>query len=777
MTDTDTAFTEEFANSLSFGLDPFQLEACRFLEQGKTVLVSAPTGAGKTVVGEFAIALAMASEKKRAIYTTPIKALSNQKFREFSERYGTREVGLLTGDTSINPNARILVMTTEVLRNMIYAQSRDLEHLSFVVLDEVHYLADKFRGAVWEEVIVHLPQSVQIVALSATISNADEFGAWLQSVRGDTRIVISTSRPVPLAQHALLRGQLVPLFSQSGRQLSINRQLIRSGSYNRKGGKRPASGNRVNRHALVELLDHHRMLPVIFFVFSRKGCEQAAESLLYSELELTTKAEQKEIRATIDSRITQLDESELALLGFWKWRAMLERGIAAHHAGMLPIFKELVEQLFQRKLLKVVFATETLALGINMPARTVVIEKLEKFNGEAKVPLSAGEYTQLTGRAGRRGIDVEGHSVIPWADSLDPEAVLALSDGNAYPLRSSFQPSYNMAINLIGRFGSEQAVDMLEKSFAQFQADLAVQNLQEEITKIDSSLAGYREALNCENGDALEFTALRAKLSELEKTLSRKKNAAPVDRAKWSEQISHTKKLLSQHPEAECPNLADHTRWGQRYHRLVRERNHLQRTIKFKTGNIATVFNRITSVLARLNYLSFNEQGDVEVTAAGAQLKRIYGDRDLLISEALRLGIWQDLSPEQLAAILSCLVYEGRVDSDAYRQIPSSLVGAFERTFELWSELDDIEEESRLPGTRQPSIAICQGVLSWAQGKSLSRVLRETELAPGDFVRWIKQLIDLLDQLAQLGDQELAEKARMALNMVRRGIVSLDLAD
>lgn len=776
MANNTTSFADDFSAQLSFGLDPFQIEACRFLEQGRTVLVAAPTGAGKTVVGEFAIALAMHSPKKRAIYTTPIKALSNQKFRELSERYGSDQVGLLTGDTSINSNARILVMTTEVLRNMIYAQSRDLEHLSFVVLDEVHYLADKFRGAVWEEVIIHLPQSVQIVALSATVSNADEFGAWLQSVRGDTEIVISTRRPVPLAQHALLRGQLVPLFDENRREASINKQLLRTGGNNRRS-RRPASAARVNRHELVQLLEHHRMLPVIVFIFSRNGCEQAANSLLYSDLELTTVQDRKVIRELINARVTQLDESDLSLLGFWKWREMLERGIAAHHAGMLPLFKEIVEDLFQRKLLKVVFATETLALGINMPARTVVIEKLEKFNGEAKVPITAGEYTQLTGRAGRRGIDVEGHSVVPWSDALDPDLVLSLSDGNAYPLRSSFQPSYNMAINLIGRFGSDQAITLLEKSFAQFQADLAVQGLQDEVEEINTSLLGYREALDCPNGDAMEFTALRAKQSELEKNLSRKKNAAPDARNKWSDQLRDVKHQLKNHPEANCENISDHTRWGQRYHRLVRERNHLVRTIKFKTGNIATVFNRITSVLAKLNYLSFDENGRATVTAAGQQLKRIYGDRDLLVSEALRLGIWDDLGPEQFAAILSTLIYDGRNDSDPYRSVPTSISSAYDKTYDLWSELDDLEEESKLPGTRQPTIAICQGVLSWAQGKSLSRVLRETELAPGDFVRWMKQLIDLLDQLAELGGETLSEKSRMALNMIRRGIVSYDMVD
>ena len=423
----------DFASRLRFDLDPFQRAACAALDDGRSVLVAAPTGAGKTVVAEFAVFLAMQEQGDKVFYTTPIKALSNQKYQELVDEWGAAEVGLLTGDTNVNSGARIVVMTTEVLRNMLYADSPLLERLAFVVMDEVHYLADRFRGAVWEEVIIHLPEEVRLVSLSATVSNAEEFGDWLQAVRGDTDVIVSEDRPVPLEQHVLVKAKLLDLFDSSG-QAATNRvnpelqRLARSGGRSissrsargRRGGDRgryhqPSQGSgRVERPEVIELLHGKHLLPAIVFVFSRVGCDQAVRQVLRSGIRLTDTAERDEIRAVVEERARMLRDEDLAVLGYWEWLEGLQRGVAAHHAGMLPAFKEIVEELFQLKLLKVVFATETLALGVNMPARSVVLEKLEKFNGEARVPITPGEYTQLTGRAGttrhrRRG--ALGHPV------------------------------------------------------------------------------------------------------------------------------------------------------------------------------------------------------------------------------------------------------------------------------------------------------------------------------------------------------------------------------
>ena len=799
--------TAAFAEAQRFELDPFQIAGCHALEDGRSVLVAAPTGAGKTIVGEFAVHLAMQAAGDKAFYTTPMKALSNQKFRELQEVYGESEVGLLTGDTNINGNARIVVMTTEVLRNMLYADSPALRGLRFVVMDEVHYLADRFRGAVWEEVIIHLPPQVRLVSLSATVSNAEEFGDWLDTVRGDTEVIVSETRPVPLEQHVLVRGDLLPLFddragiataqvnqelmrirSVKGQTFESNRraQEFRSGGGYEAGRRRPHRGGRrpvrpgnihrverLDRPEVVELLRRANLLPAIFFIFSRAGCDGAVQQVRRAGVRLTSREERDEIRQIVDERTRTLHDEDLAVLGFWEWRDNLERGVAAHHAGLLPAFKEIVEELFQRKLVKAVFATETLALGINMPARTVVLEKLEKFNGEARVAITAGEYTQLTGRAGRRGIDVEGHAVIQWTEGLDPQAVAALASRRTYPLNSSFRPTYNMAVNLIDQFGRPRAREILESSFAQFQADRAVVGLARQVKEAEESLAGYRKAMTCDRGDFGEYSALRRELSDLEK-LNRADRTAPAKlRQQRQADIQSIRRRLQRHPCHSCPDREQHARWGERYEKLRRQADKLRRQIETRTGTVARIFDRVVDVLSALDYVVRDEDGTTRLTDAGATMRRIYGERDLLVAESLRRGIWEQLDPPSLAALACCLVYEPRRDEGSERSLPRGAFRvALSATQDLWSRLDDLERDHRLPGSEPPATGLAQAMHSWARGLPLDRVLSEADLAAGDFVRWAKQTIDLLDQLSIVADAPVASRARAALDAVRRGIVA-----
>ncbi|RYJ05800.1 MAG: DEAD/DEAH box helicase, partial [Actinomycetales bacterium] len=344
----------EFRDHHPFALDPFQVEACREVEDGRGVLVAAPTGSGKTIVGEFAVHVALATGRK-CFYTTPIKALSNQKFHDFAERHGEENVGLLTGDTSVNGDAPIVVMTTEVLRNMLYAGSRTLDGLGYVVMDEVHYLADRFRGAVWEEVIIGLADSVSIISLSATVSNAEEFGEWLTEVRGDTVTIVEERRPVPLHQHVLVGRKLFPLF-EDGPDQQVNRQLermaredfllVRGNGRGRppRGGKRPRSNHRTpGRVEVVEKLESEGLLPAIVFIFSRAGCAAAVQQVLDARINLTTPEERAEIEAFVDEACSHLPQDDLHVLGFHEFRDGLGRGVSAHHAGMLPAFKEIVE--------------------------------------------------------------------------------------------------------------------------------------------------------------------------------------------------------------------------------------------------------------------------------------------------------------------------------------------------------------------------------------------------------------------------------------------------
>ncbi|HKV21167.1 MAG TPA: RNA helicase [Mycobacterium sp.] len=535
------AFTEQ----LSFKLDDFQERACKALEDGHGVLVCAPTGAGKTVVGEFAVHLALAAGRK-CFYTTPIKALSNQKHADLVRRYGHDRIGLLTGDQSINGEAPIVVMTTEVLRNMLYANSDTLHGLSHVVMDEVHFLADRMRGAVWEEVILHLSEEVRLVSLSATVSNAEEFGSWIQTVRGDTTVVVDEHRPVPLWQHVMVGKRLFDLFDyrasgtkKNGRELLVDPQLLRHIAHRREAdrladwqprrrggggdhrGRRPSIHRGPSRPDVIELLESEQLLPAITFIFSRAGCDAAVKQCLRSSLRLTTDAERARIAEIVDRRCADLSESDLVVLGYHEWRDGLLRGLAAHHAGMLPAFRHTVEELFTEGLVKAVFATETLALGINMPARTVVLERLVKFDGEQHVQLTPGEYTQLTGRAGRRGIDVEGHAVVLWTPDVDPAEVAGLASTRTFPLRSSFAPSYNMTINLVNQMGPTQAHKLLESSFAQYQADRSVVGLVRGIERGEKMLDEIAAEIGGRDSPILEYARLRAQITQREKAQSR----------------------------------------------------------------------------------------------------------------------------------------------------------------------------------------------------------------------------------------------------------------
>ncbi len=809
----------EFSSVVPFELDPFQRTACEALEAGHGVLVCAPTGAGKTVVGEFAVHLAL-SEGRKCFYTTPIKALSNQKFADLTARHGPANVGLLTGDTSINGDAPIVVMTTEVLRNMLYAGSSTLDGLGYVVMDEVHYLADRFRGAVWEEVILHLPEAVRLVSLSATVSNAEEFGEWLVEVRGDTTVVVDEHRPVPLWQHMMVSGRLMDLFAdeannQTPGRLVINPHLVRRtddlartqlpwrgrGRDNGRGPRfRPTS-----RVEVVERLDAAGLLPAIVFVFSRAGCAAAVEQCVRAGLRLTTEDEVAEIRTIIDRRTKDLPDADLRVLGYWEWREALERGIAGHHAGMLPAFKETVEELFVNGLVKAVFATETLALGINMPARTVVLERLVKYNGEAHVELTPGEYTQLTGRAGRRGIDVEGHAVVLWQPGVDPKQVGGLASTRTYPLRSSFRPGYNMAVNLVHQLGAEAARDLLEQSFAQFQADRSVVGIARRIEHNAQALDGYAESMTCHLGDFAEYAGLRRKVAEREKHLARQNTASRRAEAAASLERLRKGDVIAV-PSGRRPGLAlvidpgldplteprplvvTEDRWAGRlsvtdFPTPVRTLGHIrlpkQVDVRSPRSRRELADDRIRALLTERGYLTSGD--DQDVTEHGRRLARLYSESDLLAAECIRHGVWQDLAPAELAAVVSALVYEARRDGPVEARVPAGQIGeVLQSTARLWAELEDDERRHRLDRTREPDAGFAWPIYRWARGEALEKVLLQAEangqeLLAGDFVRWCRQVIDLLDQIRDVvGSRDpVGVAAAAAVTAIRRGVVAM----
>ena len=950
-----------FSQGYDFPLDPFQEEACAAVERGEGVLVAAPTGAGKTVVGEFAVHLGLVRGLK-TFYTTPIKALSNQKYLDLVARHGEEKVGLLTGDTSVNPHADVVVMTTEVLRNMLYSGSRDLDRLGFVVMDEVHYLADRFRGPVWEEVIIHLPAEVQVISLSATVSNAEEFGDWLGQVRGRTAVIVSEERPVPLTQHMMVGRRLLHLYSrpadaaesseaadtaeseqaaqseQTG-QPPLNPELLKAvkqarraaasggaskNSYRSRGGtgrgpqpwKRTVKGGRAPRRGeggartarlkppsrlqVVRALEEARLLPAIVFVFSRAGCEQAVHQVVSAGVDLTTEAEAARIREVIERRTADIPAGDLGVLGFHFWTHALERGVAAHHAGLLPVFKETVEELFSAGLVKVVYATETLALGINMPARTVVLESLRKWNGSAHVTLSPGEYTQLTGRAGRRGIDVEGHAVVLAADDVEPATVSSLASRRTYPLVSAFRPTYNMAVNLLERMPRARVREVLEESFAQFQADRGVVELAAQARRKRRSLEGLEKEMACRLGDFREYAALRQAIADAEADLSRDKAAArrsetgramsalgrgdvvvfrkgrrrrhgivlevgadrtgtptltvlgedsrvvaltpdtapdgvmrvgalrvaesvdphrPRDRdrlvqrlvdalragdlekdtkrtrtrssraqARRDSAIENLERLrheMRSHPCHGCPDREEHARVGRKWSRAKAQAERLQRRIENRTGTIARLFDAVCEVLLELGYLEPVDRGhperELRVTGAGKVLARIYAERDLLIAECLHTGVFEGLSAGELAGALSACVYEPRLSAQSIGLpvSPGSRLGQCLRAqLGVSHRIHDLESLARIEVSSGAEPALAGAVQAWCDGAQLADILDATELTAGDFVRWCKQLLDVVGQVASLSPPQDAtpEQAKTVTDLsMRAAEASLDL--
>ncbi|MEW6060256.1 MAG: DEAD/DEAH box helicase [Actinomycetota bacterium] len=876
---------KHFALRYPFVLDDFQLQAIDALAAGDSVLVAAPTGSGKTVVAEFSIERALALGGK-CFYTTPLKALSNQKFGDLVERHGPGKVGLLTGDNTINSEAPVVVMTTEVLRNMLYERSPTLQGLLSVVLDEVHYLQDPYRGAVWEEVLIHLPLSVSVVCLSATISNAEEFGEWIGTLRGPTRVVIEEKRPVPLEHHYLIGRDLHPMHVPRNGELapnpyivSLDREEVRYKTYYRRGSgtpqhqriARPREGHRrvyvPRREEVVEVLAERGMLPAIYFVFSRAGCDRSVEWLTGSGIRLTTPEEVERIREFAELRAAWMDDEDLETLGFYVFADALATGIAAHHAGMLPVFKETVEELFEAGLVKVVFATETLSLGINMPAKSVVIEDLWKFQGERHEFLTPGEYTQLTGRAGRRGIDELGHAIVVFQRQVPFERVASLASTRTYELTSSFRPSYNMAVNLVRNYSREQAHRLLDSSFAQFLADRGIVALERQLERDNADLEGHQGRLRCDLGDFSEYWGLReradrireearkggerlraesvraalaslrpgevilvararrrglaivlsvrdgrptvlsqdrksfrlssrdfqdppaalttiplprvgsARSARFRRDLAARLNTLdvrlpkPTKRrvdARAEQEATRLERRAERHPCHACPDRAEHERWAVRARQLEQRIRGVERRIHTRTETLARQFERVLGVLEDLEYV----QG-FAIQPKGQMLARIYGDGDILIAEALAEGLLDDLSAAETAALISVFVYESRERVPHRGEMPTSeSAQRYERLLGLYRRIRRLEDAHHVELCRELEAGFATPVFHWAEGRPLEYVLGEIDLAPGDFVRSCRQLLDLLRQIGDVVGEQLAGRIRQAADAVNRGVVA-----
>ena len=861
----------ELTAHFEFPLDDFQLRALDALDDGQSVLVAAPTGSGKTVVAEYAIDAAVA-DGHRAFYTAPIKALSNQKYHDLAARLGPQNVGLLTGDNTINGDAPVVVMTTEVLRNMIYARSRALDHLAVVVLDEVHFLQDTYRGPVWEEVIIHLPTRARLVCLSATVSNAAELAEWISTVRGPTAAIVEERRPVKLDNLYLIgdkthdRMHLLPTLVH-GRMNHDAARLDEEAARNLKGSRARRGAAQARRRLftpsrleVVDLLEQHRMLPAICFIFSRNQCDEAAKAVAAAGTRLTTGAERDRIREIVDARLGAIDPADLAVLGYSTFLAQLEAGVAAHHAGMVPPFKEVVEACFVEGLVKAVFATETLAVGINMPAKTVVIEKLSKFTGDHHAFLTPGEYTQLTGRAGRRGMDDLGFAVVLWSPFVPFDQVAALAGSRTFHLNSAFRPTYNMAANLVRSYTSELAHHLLNLSFAQFQADGDVVRIEARLGRRQAHLADLLERAHSPYGDIDEYrqemkgaptpapggaqgrddlvslalmklrpgdviyaekaryagrvavlasahrkggmrltglTARRdlvmltsADFAEPPRALG--KIQLPVDyapnRHDFQKEVVHRLELATLaphsrrarrnadttsvlgHPVEDDPDLDERLKAAVQAERVAREVEELRTRVRTRSQSVARDFDRVLRVLENWGYLD-----GWALTDAGKILARTFHECDLLIVECLRQELLDDLDPAALAGLVSVFVYEHRSPEPAPTAwFPSPTVRKrWQRIAEISYELEEIEEEAGLSVHRPPDPTFVAVAFAWAAGEGFAEVVEAEELSGGDFVRTMKQLIDVLRQLALVAPKRSTRHcAEQAADQLFRGVVA-----
>ena len=847
-----------------FELDTFQLQAFDHIDAGESVLVAAPTGSGKTVVAEYAIGLAR-KLGKRAFYTAPIKALSNQKFHELTLLHGPQQVGLMTGDNSINPQAPIIVMTTEVLRNMIYARSTGIDNLGVVVLDEVHFLQDAYRGPVWEEVIIHLEPTVQLVCLSATVSNADELCEWLTTVRGPTIPIVETKRPVELFNHYVVGDKTtskVRVFDtlvggKPNEQVSKieNSSAPRSKKQHSYGSRgRPGMATTrfyaPNRSDVVLQLREDDLLPAIYFIFSRNQCDEAAHSCLKQGISFTTKQERATIAEILDSHVEAFTDDDLAALQYSRFLAQLEAGIGVHHAGLVPSFKEAVEECFAKGLVKIVFATETLAVGINMPARAVVLDKLTKYNGETHQLLKPSDFSQLTGRAGRRGLDTVGHALTLWNPFVTFEQVAALVSSRSFVLNSAFRPTYNMAANLIRTTSKVQARHLLNLSFAQFQSGKDIVEIQARIQRRSKELVRLQDQAFSTYGDIEEFRAgstarkplqnsedvfssLRpgdvvligetlpnerlvvissanrgsgGKLSLLtiskgvktitarditehvytighialptpyQPTNSRflKETSAKLSRFKINERMlvrsGRNRKVRNDHPFLNDPDAKFKLNAAESADRIAKELAQLEKRVSTSVQSVSKKFEDLTDLLEQWGYVD-----DWKLTKKGVRLGRIFHESDLLIAECLSEGVFDDLDQHELASLTSVFVYEDRKREALERiHFPNSkLDDRWARIEQISRKLSAQEVQYGLLPHRFPDPGFMCTAYDWAHGTSLFDILDEDDVTAGDFVRTMKQLIDLLRQFSTIDDETISSTiSGLAAKSLFTGVVA-----
>ena len=792
-----------FAEHAGLTLDPFQVEAIDKLERSRGVLVSAPTSSGKTLIAEYAIwrCLAAPPPLRRpagtpdaVIYTTPLKALSNQKFRDLGLRYGAAGVGLVTGEHTVNDGAPVVVMTTEILRDILYDDPGRMDRVGDVILDEIHYIDDHPRGTVWEEVIIETPPHVRITGLSATISNVDEVADWMSGLRGEIAVVTRTERPVALELWLCFGQQLHPLFDEAGR---VERRTLEQAQNLSVADLRLRYARRAPENDLltvIELLRSRRMLPAIYFIFSRRGCREALSRCAVHGIDLTGPDEKAEVDAEIDRRIDSIaDPDERSVFLEAVDTRLLRRGVAMHHAGMLPSAKETVEALFQRGLVKVVFATETLSLGLNMPARACVVSSFTKFDGTGFHPLTSAELTQLMGRAGRRGIDSVGHGIILKEADVDVRDIYDAAIGGEMSVDSKFAPTYGMVLALLTTRSLEHAEALLDRSFGQYQAVRRSEHWVQRRTNLeelrdDLLRRRFRHPRHpCTEATLSRHLTLAAQVEALDGELRRARReqwrdgrsgryggrtADPGGRLEAMRRtVRAARARLEQSPCRSCTLLGEHRAHRRQTEEVADTLERGEEELRSARGRFRRELRALRAVLHEAGFL----QGD-RPTELGLLAEGLFGESALVVADAIQEGWLAGLAPAELVAVLTMLVAEDRGrerGQPARRHWPTRAVEqGYRRLRSDLQRLGSIEERHGLATLRPLSLDFVTGAHQWASGVPLADIEVAAGADLGDLVKAVKNLYSLLRQMEQaLRDHPLLALVRRARASIERDLI------
>ncbi len=765
-----------------FKLDDFQEDAIKNIQEGRSVVVCAPTGAGKTCIAESAIHLAL-ENGKRIFYTTPLKALSNQKHHDFAAKYGSENVGLLTGDTPINRDAQIVVMTTEVFRNMLYGTTfgsltDNLKDVKYVVLDEVHYMNDESRGTVWEESIIYCPTNIQIIALSATVQNSKQLTDWINTVHSKTEHIYTDFRPVPLRffyYDSSKPDTVLPLMTPEG---ALNKKIKPESKYkyfnSKKSVKNPCTD-------IILALQEKNMLPAIYFTFSRKKCDENA--MKCASLDLLSKEEAIKAAQMVDEYI-----AENPYLYNNPHIELVKKGIASHHAGLLPGWKNLVERMFQNGLIKVVFATETLAAGINMPARTTIISSISKRTDEGHRVLTANEFLQMSGRAGRRGMDEIGYVVVVGTPFQSPEEVYELATSDANPLESKFSPSYSMVLNLLQRFSLDEAKELILKTFGYFSSTDRISPLKAELERYEENMEAIR-SFKCKFGhkaedmdEYLKFKNLYVQNRTTLKALRRQaKNSNAPEVAEFARKTKELLHKMQSYGCDRCKIYKKHRKELELFQRYQKKARGLQKEIEFQKDVYWQKFLAHKRILEQMKNLSDDYPTETGKITMGLRI-----ENELYLSEIILSGILNDLAPYELASVICAITTEEvrNLDNTPIKAPCQNVRKALGKIKDIRRKIFLLERDEKIENVMNVNSEYCSMIEAWVLSaneeissiEAWDKIFADTEFTEGDVVRAFKRTIDVLRQLTVVDNipDDIAMNAKEAIKAINREPVNVD---